>query len=176
MKQVKLFIMLIFAAMLLTNISVFAQHEEHKEHSKHSEAAIDVKAVDENKDGKVLMCPMFCTDLVTDEAARCPECEMKLTEYSVSDAEKHLKDKGYNVKEHDSHKSHDMHDGEHGKGEGSELDIAAIDKNKDGKVYQCPMMCTDHTSDEAGRCSKCEMRLKEYTIKDAEKNLKGDEH
>lgn len=171
MKNININLFSLLAALLIINITLYAQHDDHKKHSMEKKEAIDVSAVDKNKDGKVLMCPMFCTDLVSDEAGRCPECEMKLTEYSVADAEKHLKDKGYKVKEHDMHNGHEMHEGEHSMGKSPVMDMSAVDKNKDGKVYQCPMMCTDHTSDEPGKCSKCEMKLKEYSLEDAKENL-----
>ncbi len=183
MKHININLFSILAAFLIINITLSAQHDDHKKHSMEKKEVIDVREVDKNKDGKVMMCPMFCTDLVSDEAGRCPECEMKLSEYSIADAEKHLKDKGYKIKEHEmdeDHKMHEghkmdkghkMHEGEHGMEKSSVMDMSAVDKNKDGKVYQCPMMCTDHTSDEEGRCSKCEMRLKEYSLEDAKNNL-----
>lgn len=51
------------------------------------------------------------------------------------------------------------------------IDVASIDKNKDGKVYQ-DMMCWNVISDEAGDCPLCDMKLKEVTIEKAKTNLK----
>lgn len=51
------------------------------------------------------------------------------------------------------------------------IDVEAIDKNGDGKVFQDPMDW-NVISDEPGRCPLCEMKLKEYTIENAKKNLK----
>jgi len=55
------------------------------------------------------------------------------------------------------------------------VDVSSIDKNKDGKVYQCTM-CPDQLSDEAGNCEMCKMKLKEFSVEDAQKNLTKTEH
>jgi transcription initiation factor IIE alpha subunit len=44
------------------------------------------------------------------------------------------------------------------------------DKNKDGKVYQCPM-CPDQISDKPGDCPKCGMALKEVSNSEAKTKL-----
>lgn len=51
-----------------------------------------------------------------------------------------------------------------------EIDLAAIDKNEDGKVYQ-DQMCWNVVSDESGECPQCGMILKEVSLNDAKKNL-----
>jgi Cu(I)/Ag(I) efflux system membrane fusion protein/cobalt-zinc-cadmium efflux system membrane fusion protein len=51
------------------------------------------------------------------------------------------------------------------------IDVEAIDKNKDGKVFQDPMDW-NVISDEEGRCPLCGMFLKEVTIDEAKMNLK----
>ena len=50
------------------------------------------------------------------------------------------------------------------------IDVEAIDKNKDSKLWECPMDW-NVISDETGRCPVCNMKLKEYTIKDVKVNL-----
>ncbi|MCF6268321.1 MAG: hypothetical protein L3J41_01260 [Melioribacteraceae bacterium] len=50
------------------------------------------------------------------------------------------------------------------------IDVASIDKNGDGKVFQ-DMMDWNVISDEAGECPLCGMKLKEVSIDDAKKNL-----
>jgi hypothetical protein len=52
------------------------------------------------------------------------------------------------------------------------IDLKAIDKNKDGKVFQCPM---DYNviSDKPGIDPQCGMKLKEVTLAKAKKNLIG---
>ena len=42
-------------------------------------------------------------------------------------------------------------------------DHHSIDKNKDGKIFECPMKC-EAGKDAAGECSKCGMKLKEVSI------------
>jgi hypothetical protein len=51
-----------------------------------------------------------------------------------------------------------------------EIDLAAIDKNKDGKVYQ-DQMCWNVISDKAGECPQCGMILKEVSLNKAKENL-----
>jgi hypothetical protein len=50
------------------------------------------------------------------------------------------------------------------------IDLKAIDKNKDGKVYQ-DMMDYNVISDKPGKCPLCGMTLKEVSIKKAEETL-----
>ncbi len=50
------------------------------------------------------------------------------------------------------------------------IDAESIDKNKDGKLFECPMDW-DVISDEDGRCPLCNMHLKEYTIEEVKMNL-----
>ncbi len=51
-----------------------------------------------------------------------------------------------------------------------EIDLMAIDKNKDGKVFQ-DTMDWNVISDEPGECPLCGMKLKEVTLETAKKNL-----
>ena len=51
-----------------------------------------------------------------------------------------------------------------------DIDLAAIDKNKDGKVFQDPMDW-NVISDKAGSCPLCKMELKEVTLNEAKENL-----
>ena len=51
-----------------------------------------------------------------------------------------------------------------------EIDIDAIDKNGDGKVYECPMDW-NVISDEAGDCPVCGMKLREYSFVGVKSNL-----
>lgn len=50
------------------------------------------------------------------------------------------------------------------------IDVLSIDKNKDGKVFQCPMDWAV-LSDKPGNCDICKMKLKEYSVQDARDNL-----
>ena len=51
-----------------------------------------------------------------------------------------------------------------------EIDLAAIDMNKDRKVFQ-DQMCWNVISDEAGECPQCGMKLKEVSLDKAKENL-----
>ena len=50
------------------------------------------------------------------------------------------------------------------------IDLTAIDKNKDGKVFQ-DQMDWNVISDKPGKCPLCKMKLKEVSLKVARKNL-----
>lgn len=50
------------------------------------------------------------------------------------------------------------------------INVKSFDKNKDGKVFQCPMDW-DVISDNPGKDPKCGMQLAEVTIEQAKKNL-----
>ena len=51
------------------------------------------------------------------------------------------------------------------------VDVASLDKNKDGKVFQCPMDA-QVISDTPGQCPLCKMDLSEVTIAEAKEALK----
>ena len=50
------------------------------------------------------------------------------------------------------------------------IDLASIDENGDGKVFQ-DQMCWNVVSDEAGDCPQCGMKLKEVSLEKAKANL-----
>lgn len=54
------------------------------------------------------------------------------------------------------------------------IHAAKLDKNKDGKLYQCPMHY-EVISDEADNCPLCKMTLEEYTVQQVEENLNNSE-
>lgn len=50
------------------------------------------------------------------------------------------------------------------------IDLKSIDKNNDGKVYQCPMEA-NVLSDEKGECPLCGMDIREVTVEKAKERL-----
>jgi hypothetical protein len=56
-----------------------------------------------------------------------------------------------------------------------EIDLAAIDKNEDGKVYQ-DQMCWNVISDKPGECPQCGMILKEVSLDKAKENLQKNDY
>lgn len=50
------------------------------------------------------------------------------------------------------------------------IDVESIDKNNDGKIYECPMDW-NVLSDKAGSCPTCGMDLKEYSLDEVKANL-----
>lgn len=156
-----------------------------KETETTTASKINMVEVDKNKDGKVYQCPM-CADQVADEPGKCSKCGMTLKEVSIDDAQKALDkktpgmmgDMGGQKMDHPKMMNHEM---KHDDGDKmdirkdnlvreGEIDLIAIDKNKDGKVFQ-DMMDWNVISDEAGECLLCGMKLKEVTLENAKENL-----
>lgn len=50
------------------------------------------------------------------------------------------------------------------------IDVESIDRNKDGKIYECPMDW-NVLSDNHGDCPVCGMKLKEYSLNEIKSNL-----
>ncbi len=70
--------------------------------SKHStpveyKGIIDVKSIDDNKDGKVYQCPMDF-NVLSDKPGVDPKCGMNLQEVTIQQAEKNLKEHGFKIK------------------------------------------------------------------------------
>ena len=143
--------------------------------------------VDKNNDGKVFQCPM-CVDQLADEPGKCSKCGMDLKEVSLDDAQKALDKKTHNMMGNSKMDGHKMdhskmmnHEMKHADADKidmkkdnivreGEIDLMAIDKNGDKKVFQDPMDW-NVISDEAGECPLCGMKLKEVTLEKAKENL-----
>ncbi|WP_337872082.1 efflux RND transporter periplasmic adaptor subunit [Ignavibacterium sp.] len=72
-------------------------HEHNHSSSIIHEGIIDVESIDKNKDGKLWECPMDW-NVISDEARRCPLCNMKLKEYSIEEIKTNLDKYGYKYK------------------------------------------------------------------------------
>ena len=181
MKRIIKIAALVSIVMLLSASFISAQEHNHMHHDKSekvdSSKSVELSKIDKNQDGKVYQCSM-CSDQISDKPGECSKCGMKLSKVSVNETNKNMMDHGEmmdhsNMKDNSEMMDHSKMD--HSKMESAivregVIDVAVIDVNNDGKVYSCPM-CSDVISDEAGRCPKCEMKLKEYSIEDSEKNL-----
>ncbi len=102
MKRIYLFVITV----LLFTFSLNAQEKNHdhkdqkmEKHSIVREGEIDLMAIDKNKDGKVFQDPMDW-NVISDEAGRCPLCEMKLKEVTLEEAKANLLKHGHKVKVH----------------------------------------------------------------------------
>lgn len=73
----------------------YHSHDKHEQNSINK--VIDVESMDKNRDGKLFECPMDW-DVISDEAGRCPLCNMKLKEYSLSDVKSNLEKHGFKHK------------------------------------------------------------------------------
>ncbi len=62
------------------------------------EGVIDLKAIDENKDGKVYQ-DMMDYNVISDKPGKCPLCGMTLKEVSIKKAKETLLKSGFKVKE-----------------------------------------------------------------------------
>lgn len=102
----------------------------------------------------------------SDNAGKAPKKEMTEEEMKNMNSEekekKEMNSSSEKAEEHD-HTASIVHEGV--------IDVEAIDKNGDGKVFQ-DLMDWNVISDEEGRCPLCGMFLKEVTIEEAKMNLK----
>ena len=184
MKNIVKIISLLIFTILLTVGSSFAQEEvkPNKSEKKCSAGCCSAKevgtemkmegmdhgkmsnhmSIDKNKDGKIFECPMKC-EAGKDEAGECSKCGMNLKEVSVKDSEHKHRNKAHKMMDHSKMDHSKMMKGEMIHKEMSENH--SIDKNKDGKIFECPMKC-EAGKDTPGECSKCGMKLKEVSIKE----------
>ena len=90
--------------------------------------------------------------------------KIRVEDASAMQDSTHSKDKhkGHMHSSTEVEKSSIVHEGE--------IDLAAIDENDDGKVYQ-DQMCWNVVSDESGECPQCGMKLKEVSLEKAKANL-----
>jgi Cu(I)/Ag(I) efflux system membrane fusion protein/cobalt-zinc-cadmium efflux system membrane fusion protein len=89
------------------------------------------------------------------------ESETKEEKPIMEDGKGKMDDGNQKMEEQD-HSSSIVHEGE--------IDVESIDKNNDGKLWECPMDW-NVISDESGRCPVCNMKLKEYSIEEVKANL-----
>ncbi|MBK8943656.1 MAG: hypothetical protein IPM32_00155 [Ignavibacteriae bacterium] len=142
---------------------------------------IDLGIIDKNKDGKVYQCPM-CADQIADDPGECSKCGMDLKEVSIDNAQQVLDKNGHEMI-HSKMMDNDIKDTDYEKIDmkknnivrEDEIHLMAIDKNKDGKVFQCPMHF-DQISDKSGECAECGMKLKEISTKEVHEKLKKYNH
>ncbi len=169
---------IILTIMLLSSVITMAQEHNHMHKSDKSidkSKTTDMKSIDKNNDGVVYECPMKC-EAPSDKAGECSKCGMNLKEISVNDMADKQKDMdgcksgeskcGSGNKsmkmDHSKMENHIVHKGT--------IDVAKVDKNNDGKVFQ-DMMDWNVISDKAGDCPLCGMTLKEVSVDQAKKNL-----
>lgn len=192
MKQIIKISKIALTIMFLITMVLSAQtgnmiHKENK-----SDNTIDISKFDINKDGIVYQCPMKCEE-PADKEGDCTKCGMKLSKISVDNAKTDMKcdsakkgcyaDKKAMDNKHEkmnmdhSKMDHSKMMGEHAQTSNSivregTIDVASIDNNNDGKVFQ-DAMDWNVISDLKGDCPICGMTLKEVTVEQAISNLKN---
>ncbi len=85
-----------------TDIKMDSSKKAEKMEENHSspvlyKGVIDVKSIDDNKDGKVYQCPMDF-NVLSDKPGIDPKCGMKLKEVSLQQAKENLIKHGFKVK------------------------------------------------------------------------------
>lgn len=73
------------------------KHKSHEVSSIVRKGEIDLKAIDENNDGKVFQDQMDW-NVISDKAGNCPLCNMTLKEVSITKAKENLIKNGFKVK------------------------------------------------------------------------------
>ena len=182
-KKIFMSVIFIFVLTLLLNGLSFAQNNndsnqssgtmkmnehmvmEHNQ-SKQSDSAIvrkgeiDIKAIDENGDGRVFQDQMDF-NVISDKPGKCPLCGMKLKEVTLEKAAEDAVKHGFKITNMTEENSI-IREGVIG--------LNQIDENKDGKVYE-DMMDYNVISDKPGTCPLCGMTLKEVSLEKAKSNL-----
>lgn len=117
---------------------------------------------------------IFSTINAQEHKMSCCSTESKKCDSSMHEANSDSTEKM--DMQHEQHKHSDMKN-EKQKSEMTEsivrkgtVDLKSIDKNKDGKVFQCPMDW-NVISDKAENCPLCKMKLKEVQVEKAKENL-----
>jgi Cu(I)/Ag(I) efflux system membrane fusion protein/cobalt-zinc-cadmium efflux system membrane fusion protein len=88
--------MIIFIALLFAAFS-FAQEAANEQNPIVREGVIDLKAIDENNDGKVFQDQMDW-NVISDNPGKCPLCGMTLKEVTLEKAKENLINNGFDVK------------------------------------------------------------------------------
>ncbi|KAB2845136.1 MAG: efflux RND transporter periplasmic adaptor subunit [Melioribacteraceae bacterium] len=73
------------------------QHDETESEGIIRKGLIDLSAIDKNKDGKVFQ-DFMDWNVISDKPGKCPICEMKLQEVSLTEAKENLISNGFKVK------------------------------------------------------------------------------
>lgn len=88
-------IVIVFALLYAT--FSFAQEAANAQNPIVREGVIDLKAIDENKDGKVFQDQMDW-NVISDNPGKCPLCGMTLKEVTLEKAKENLINNGFEVK------------------------------------------------------------------------------
>ncbi len=163
-----------FITMLIATGLSFAQDHDSKDH-KHSgdkkgmssstemdSTKMDMSKDHMNMDHEAMMdsCKMMKDHMNMNHEAMMDSCKMKMMKNRKDMDHKSMM--GSDNKGMTGDKNSIVREGV--------IDLAAIDENGDGKVYQ-DQMCWNVVSDESGECPQCGMKLKEVSLEDAKKNL-----
>ena len=154
-KTSKLVVTFLITLLITAGLS-FAQEETSKEQNH-----ANMKSQNMNHETMMDSCKMM-----KNHEAMMDSCKMMKNHETMMDSCKMMKNHetmmGSDHKEMMKDKSSIVREGT--------IDLAAIDDNGDGKVYQ-DMMDWNVISDEPGECPQCGMKLKEFTLKKAKANL-----
>lgn len=91
-------------------------------------------------------------------------------ETGEKDSHKHDKKKTDSQKSMNEIGKSQMHDHSNSIVHQGVIDVENLDKNKDGKLFECPMDW-NVISDKPGNCPECNMKLKEFSIEEVKQNL-----
>ena len=97
--------------------------------------------------------------------------EIKPSEKMIMDKKSEMNEKKMESKQTESKiKGNHEHDNHSSIVRVGLIDVESIDKNNDGKLFECPMDW-NVISDEDGRCPECNMYLEEFSIDEIKSNL-----
>lgn len=154
MKAIKTFVNIFLVAFFLVGLPLLAQEKNDSSKAEHKMMKHDHKMMHEMIQDSSMQHKMH--EIMKDSSMRHKMHEMMMKDSSHQMEMKSKKD----VME--EKKSSLVREGE--------IDLEAIDENKDGKVFQ-DQMDWNVISDKPGKCPICNMKLKEVTLEKAKENL-----
>ncbi len=163
---------IIFAVLMLVSINSFAQTKQDCTKTKKCEKKSEkcMKEMSDSCKGH-MKCDKHMKDTDKCMNKKCDHSKMDhdkmMKEHKGMDHDKMMKNMDHKGMMHGQMGNHMKMDDIVRKGE---IDLKAIDKNNDGKVFQ-DVMDWNVISDTPGTCPVCEMKLKEVTLDQAKDNL-----
>lgn len=164
MKAIKILMNLLIAIILLTSATLLAQVKKDTTKTMHKAMKHDHQMMhDSSSQHHMQDMKMMKDSALHSKMMDKKETMMKKDSSKSMNMEMKGMDMGHNkMMDKDKKKSPLIREGE--------IDLNAIDENKDGKVFQ-DQMDFNVISDKPGECPICGMNLKEVTLQQAKENL-----
>jgi len=177
---------LIAASILVTANSFFAQERNSQADKNAAEITAEQGRyldTSDNNDNIIFQCQVDL-EVLSSQPRRCSKCGLTLKRFTMDEVMDNLVAHGFikpklknkNVlrveEEAADTLAEETADTLMAGIEIPEIDFAALDHDENGDVYQCPN-CPQEVADDQFRCRICDELFQEYTIEEAESNLRA---